>query len=174
MDRAAVIEMLKGAFPLLPLPAMSIHQAHLADDTLSRKIPDEEWAAAGALDAGRTWMDFSDADLVQCREGLAHFDEDSFVYYLPAFLSFAVRHSGEEGSQDMRFLVGSALFAVTDLSAYSRGRYNKLTSTQRDAVVCFLDYMTEHAVYPLPEHAEEALRVYWRTPEAGKPLILVP
>lgn len=174
MDAAVVIEALQEAFPLLPLPLTSLHQAHLADDSMTREITEDEWAAAGALDAGRTWPNFTDGDLLECPTALADFDEESFVYHLPAFLGFAVRHCDEEGSQATRSLVGTALFAVTDLSPYSRGRYNKLTATQRDAVVRFLEFMAQHALYPKPERAGDALKSYWITDEAGKSVILVP
>jgi len=96
MSSARLFELIQAAFPLRPLPEMSLHQAQLADESMSRRISDDEWRRAGELDSGRSWKDFSDDDLIACDAALSHFDEPSFVYYLPAYLVFALRHCAVE------------------------------------------------------------------------------
>jgi len=174
MEASQVLAELERAFALKPLPAISPHQAHLADDSLSRQISPEEWLAAGKSDAGRTWTEFTDEELIACDAALAHFDEESFVYYLPAFLGLAVRHCNVDWSHPASFLMGSALHSVTDRSPYSLGRYKKLSPAQREAVVCFLEFMAKRADDFDADLAQKALKRYWQTDEAAKPLIIVP
>jgi hypothetical protein len=59
---------------------------------MGREITDEEWRGAGELDGGRSWNEFPDADLMACDTALSHLDEQFFVYYLPAYLLFALRY----------------------------------------------------------------------------------
>jgi hypothetical protein len=174
MDASVVTAALDGAFPLLPLPSMSPGQAHLADQSLTRKITDQEWVAAGKPDAGRSWQEFTDDELLKYNAALAHFDEDSFVYYLPAYLRFAVRHCKVELTRSASELTGSAVFSVTHRTPYTLGRFKKLTPAQRGAVVCFLEFMAENTDPFTASEAQKALKRYWKTDEAGKPLIIVP
>jgi hypothetical protein len=81
-----VTRLLREAFPLQPIPKMTLHQAQLADQTMTRGIPEQEWNDAGRKDAGRTWQDLTDGEIMSCDAALSHFDESSFVYYLPAYL----------------------------------------------------------------------------------------
>lgn len=89
METDEVTRLIQKAFPLKPIPKMTLHQAQLADQTMTRKIPEREWNDAGKRDAGRTWQDLIDEEIVSCDAALSHFDEPSFVYYLPAYLLFA-------------------------------------------------------------------------------------
>ena len=72
------LDFIAAAFPLRPLPQMSLHQAQLADPSMSREITDEEWRRAGELDRGRSWNEFSDDNLIACDAALSHLDEQSF------------------------------------------------------------------------------------------------
>jgi len=174
MEAAQVIDAIKAAFPLGPLPEMSLHQGWLADQTMDREIPEEEWSAAGKADAGRNWMDFKDTELMARDEALAHLDEAAFVYYLPAFLLFAVRHCNSDFSDSAAPLVGTTVFSVTHFSPYSLGRYKRLDVAQREAVIAFLEFIATHANKYQQEQASKALAVYWKTDEASKPLIIIP
>lgn len=84
MEAEQLIEVIKAAFPCAPLPEMSLHQTQLADQSMSREISEKEWRAAGEVDAGRSWQDYGDGELMACDVALAHLDEEAFVYYLPA------------------------------------------------------------------------------------------
>jgi hypothetical protein len=97
MEARQLTDVIEAAFPLGPLPEMSLHQAQLGDQSMSREISETEWEAAGKIDAGRNWGDFSDEELMSCDAALAHLEEVSFVYYLPAFLLFAVRTAMQGG-----------------------------------------------------------------------------
>ena len=141
---------------------------------MSRRISEEEWIAVGLPDAGRTWQEFTDDELLQFELSLAHFDEESFVYYLPAYLRFAVRYCDVDVLHQASNLKGSAVFSVTHRTPYTLGRFKKLSPAQRGAVVCFLKFMTEHGDAFNADLAQKALERYWETDEADKPLIIVP
>ena len=174
MEAQQLIDILEAAFPLGPLPEMSLHQAQLADQSMSREISEKEWDAAGAVDAGRNWQEFADEELMVCEVALAHLEEEAFVYYLPAFLRFAVRHCAAGWPDPTESLVGSAVFSVTHRSPYSLGRYKRLNPEQRAAVVAFLEFMAENGNDNERPQAEKALKRYWKTDEASQPLIIVP
>jgi len=149
---------------------MSLRQANLSDESMAREITDEEWAAAGQLDSGRTWREFTDEELMSCSAALSHFDESSFVYYLPAFLLFAVRHCKVEWSDPAWELAGGTVFSVTHRSPYSLGRYKRFTHTQRAAVVSFLEFIASQEDSNADD-AQKALDRYWKTDRASEPLV---
>lgn len=174
MNVEKLIDAINAAFPLEPLPEMSLHQAWLADQTMDREISEEEWDAAARSDAGRNWQAFSDEELESREEALAHLDETAFVYYLPAFLLFTIRHCNADMSDLAQRLVGSTVFFVTHLSPYSLGRYKRLSAAQRAAVISFLEFMEANgSKYERPQ-ATQGLTLYWKTDEASKPLVIVP
>jgi hypothetical protein len=174
MDAPVVLAALEAAFPLEPLPSVSPHQAHLANQSMSRTISEEEWVAAGKPDAGRTWQQFTDDELMTCDAALAFFDEESFVYYLPAYLRFAINHCDVDALDVASSLTTSVVGSVTDRSLYSVGRYKKLSLAQRAAVISFLEFMAEHAGSFNAPLAQKALTRYWKTDEPDKPIIIVP
>ena len=174
MEAVHVTSMIEAAFPLEPLPETSLHQAQLADQSMSREISEKEWKETGLIDEGRTWRDFTDDELIACDAALAHFDELSFVYHLPAFLLFALRHHGVEWSHPAWSLVGSVVFFTTHREPSMLGRYKRLSPSQREAVICFLEFIAEHGRGSNGPDARKALSRYWKTAEASKPLIVVP
>jgi hypothetical protein len=173
MDADHVAKGVVAAFGAVPLPEMSLHQAQLLDQSMSREISEAEWVETGRLDAGRTWREFTDEELMGCNAALAFFDEPAFVYYLPAFILFALRYWTVSWSHPARSVVGSVVFSLTRREPYSLGRYKQLTSEQRAAVVSFLEFVAEHPHNGDGKEAHAALRDYWTTDEASKPLIVI-
>lgn len=169
----SVFELIEAAFPLHPLPEMSLHQAQLADQSMSREISENEWTHADKLDAGRSWKEFSDDELIACDAALSHFDEPSFVYYLPAYLVLALRHCVVERPHPAWPAVGSVVFSVTHRTPYTLGRYKKLNSEQREAVIAFLRYVARCRTDSIASGAHKALTRYWMTDEAAKPLVII-
>jgi hypothetical protein len=174
MDAKQILGLIEAAFPLHPLPEMSLHQAHLADDSMAREISNREWKAAATLDADRTWKDYSDQELLSCDKALAHLDETSFVYYIPAFLDFAVRHCDATLTDPVGSLVGSAVFSVTHRTPYSLGRFKQLSIVQRNAVIAFLEFIAVYGRDSDTTDAQKALSRFWKTEEASKPFLIVP
>jgi len=174
METDEVTRLVQEAFPLRPIPTMTLHQAQLADQTLTRKIPDKEWNDAGQMDVGRTWQDLTDEELISCDAALSHFDESSFVYYLPAYLLFAVRNHDAEWSDPREKTVGSVVFSVTHRTPYTLARFKQLSTEQRAAVTAFLELIAEKGDdYERPV-AQKSLERYWKTDEASNPFLTVP
>jgi hypothetical protein len=65
METDVVTRLIQEAFPLQPIPKMTLHQAQLADQTMTRKIPEQEWIDAGKLD---TWPPLGPAFLADVFE----------------------------------------------------------------------------------------------------------
>lgn len=166
--------LLDGAFPLEPFPDMTLHQAVLADQTMSRRISEDEWDRAGDLDRGRTWRSYSDEELIACSLGLAHLSESGFVYYMPAFMSFACKYIKVAWPHKSRDLVGTVVFSLTNRSTYNLSRLKRFSALQRDVVVRFLELVAQSRSDDDAVDAKKALVRYWKTDEAAKPLIIVP
>jgi hypothetical protein len=171
MEPPRLLQRISESFPEEPLPEMTLRQAQLADQSLSKKISDAEWEAEGARDRGLSWSQVADEQLVECEAAISHLDEESFVYYLPAFLRFAVRHvdvgiSGENG-----ILMNSILFGVTNLSNYNLGRLKRLNEGQIACVTEFLQFFAERSEC-YGSDASEALKHYWLTPDAHRKTII--
>jgi len=158
-----LLNSIQAAFPVTPLPPMTLHQGQLEDESIRRDIGDGEWQGAAKRDAGETWAMLSDTSLMECSCALSHFDEQSFIYHLPAFLAFAVHHVAAPFLTVEQNLVGSVVFAVTDRSPYSVARFVRLTPGQRAAVVSFLRFMQFHSQRH-GEDAQKALERYWLKP----------
>jgi len=173
MEPQALISRLFEAFPTAPVPEMTLRQAQLADQSLDRAISDDEWDKEGQKDRHIFWPDLSIDQLVECEAALAHFDEQSFVYYLPAFLRAAVQNADVDVLHPLSGIVGSTVFSVTDRSNYNLARLKRLTHQQIDCVIEFLKYISAHSRFR-SQDAEKALKRYWLTPEARRPLIYVP
>ena len=174
MEADEVTRLVQEAFSLQPIPKMTLHQAQLADQTMTRKIPEQEWNDAGKRDVGRTWQDLTDEEIIYCDAALLHFDESSFVYYLPAYLLFAVRNHNADWRDPGETTVGSVVFSVTHRTHYTLARFKLFSTEQRAAVIAFLELIAEKGSdYERPE-AQKSLERYWKTDEASKPFFTVP
>ena len=185
MESSLLAQQIKSAFPVLPLPEMSLHQAQLLDQamslldqstslldqSMSREISEVEWVAAGAQDSGRTWQAFTQDELIACDEALSHLDDSSFIYYLPAFLLLALQYLEVKGDHPAWAATWSAVFAVTDQSAYALIRFAHFTPEQVDAVRAFLKAVAQSSG-DNAQDARVALDRYWNTDRAGKFLLL--
>ena len=171
MEIEPLREMISSAFPAEPMPSMTLRQATLADESLSREITDEEWEAEGRKDRQVPWRELPKSILIECEVGLPHLDEDSFGYYLPAFLMYSLTEL-DKTSFERSDLFGTVLFAVTDSSNYNVARLKKLTSRQIDAVVEFLKLVREQGGFDGNE-AKQALEGYWETPYARTGSVLI-
>jgi len=168
MDPVALLTQIREAFPLNPLPNMTLHQGQLADQSLAREIPESEWNAEAEKDRGTPWSVFEAQDLVNCEAALSHLDEDAFVYYLPAFLTFTVHNLNSERFAYGR-AVNAAVCAVTQRSNYNLARLKRLSDAQIDAVISFLRFVRDNDnAHTYGDLAAKALQRYWETPDARR------
>jgi hypothetical protein len=171
MNKLGLLAEIANAFPAGPLPETTIRQAQLSDQGMSREISEEEWEAEGAKDRGIPWPEIPDEVLASCDAALSHLDEDGFVYYLPAFLSYAVRHVSS-GLFDTDWMsMHFTIFAVTDLSNYNLGRLKRLNDVQIASVIEFLRFVATHSATYRGD-AEDALANYWLTPDAKRKTVI--
>jgi hypothetical protein len=170
MDASDVLSQVRDAFPVDPMPGTTLRQGQLADETLSREITPEEWEAEGAKDRGVIWTAIEVSALLECEAALSHLDEDAFVYYLPAFICFAIRHL-DSPDHDHASLVGATVFAVTHRSNYNLSRLKRLSDAQIDAVISFLRLIRDGGGFDATL-ADKALQRYWETPDARRPTLI--
>jgi hypothetical protein len=173
MAAADALAELNIAFPEQPLPAMTLRQAQLGDETLSREIDDDEWRAAGERDGGIPWTQVDEATFRECDAALSFIDEEGFAYYIPALLSAALRLIAAGRPDDE--LVDRAVFHVTCMKHnWALARLKSLNDAQIDAVVSFLRVVSGLGGSNAQD-ATEALASYWETPESRRrTLIYVP
>lgn len=165
---------LERAFPLRPYPKVTLHQGCFADDTLAREVSEGEWRRAAELDADRDWQSYSDEELIATAPALAHLPEESFVYYVPAYICFAATHAGAKWSEPGWDLLGSIVFSLTHLSPYNLARLKAFSDDQKKIVVKLLEFFASHESDSNSSDARKGLERYWYTDEANKPLIVVP
>jgi hypothetical protein len=157
----------------MPLPDMTLQEAELADYTLDRDIPDEEWNAAQAAGEGVTWNQIPLDVLLSCPAALSHISESGFVYFAPAYICAALDHLDEPQSQTDD-LLGSTVFHLTHTETnYSLSRLKLFNPEQRSAIIAFLREVAAAGGFAGNE-ARNGLDGYWLTPRASEPLIYVP
>ena len=115
-----------------------------------------------------------DVALVVSDAALSHFDEPFFVYYLPAYLLFAMRSCSAGWADPAESTVGSVVFSVTHRSPYTLGRSKRFSAEERAAVIAFLELIAEKGNHHERPEAQKALELYWKTDEASKPFFIVP
>ena len=165
MENSGLLQQIEKAFPSLPMPYMSLRQAVLADQTLTRCISDEEWATERRKDGITPWTILSDEALFECIDGLAHLDEESFVYYLGAFLRFAVNHAGAQILDREGELLCNIVTTITSRSNYNLVRLKALNDSQISCVIGVLNLLSKNS----ETHSADSLTAldrYWLTPEA--------
>jgi len=173
-DAAEMLAAIREAFPERPLPNVTLRQAQLADQSLSREITDEEWSAEGEKDRSTAWTEIDDTTLEDCDAAMAHIDEEGFVYYLPAFISLAVRQL-QSGNYNNSKCFSGTVFHLTFISEnYALARLKRLTDRQIELIIEFLRLVRDRSKFDAAD-AERALKSYWETPEAHRrTLIYVP
>ena len=105
------------------------------------------------------WRDVPDATLERQDAALAFLGAAGFHHFLPAYMSYALRHPGSAW-----FAVESAVNALApgsgDLRAFSVSKYAELDAAQRGAVLTFLETMRERDDFGDPVLADAL--AYWR------------
>src|SRR6185436_11787880 len=94
--------------------------------------------------------------LEQYHWGLAHLDSESWLFYLPAFLSYSVRHSGAGSS-----LVLDACLATLRPPDREPPRLKALSEMQRQVVRAVLEYLAFDERSAVQQYACQVLEEYW-------------
>jgi hypothetical protein len=170
MTATKVIESIERAFSGVSRdPEMSLHQAHLSDQGIARRISSEEWKAAELLDTASEWYEVEETDLEECDAATSHLCPQSWRFYIPAFMRMTLKVLDKPiWETDVPHWT---LFTLTlrddypGIDEHSLQRYRLLTPEQCRAVRDFLVYVRDYA-YENPSYsrdAQEALEAYWES-----------
>jgi hypothetical protein len=102
------------------------------------------------------WREVPDDVVEREYAALSFFSPEGFRHFLPAFLSWVLRHPSSPAA-----VVDSTIWALTpsvnapNLQPFALSKFTRLDGPQRAAIVWFLDAMSDHP------QAEEGLR-HWR------------
>jgi hypothetical protein len=172
-EQEALVRALQAAFPFQPLPEMTLGGEPILAAKIAAAIPEDDWTDASALPATDDWLDSGESSLTASWPDLAEqhlldgndapvfLDGPAFVYYLPAFLVFALRHLDDAATLKRgKLMLAQALSTVTDTSARHIANYAQLDRPQRAVIVAVLRHVATHSVIHGPE-AQRALTRYW-------------
>lgn len=141
----------------------TLHEAIALDD---RASPDEQ-RAARSLDVDGRWQDVPDADIWACNSALSFVDEKGFRYYIPAFMTYVLRHW--EDDEDGYVLSACTYHLLHERSKSLRqsdpasiaGRYN-FTGEQSKAVARFLRFVLDFGEFSTDEVTAGAVKRWER------------
>lgn len=158
----------------------TLHQAQLADQSMSREISREEWDAEKLRDPETDWRDVPANSLDECPAALSHASPQSWLFYLPAYMRYALELLAADALEEAD-LPSSVIFHLTyndkpPLQGYVLDRFEQLTPSQEHAVVAFLECFRDHSRPWLSKSADEALSTYWALPadKRVRPRIIIP
>lgn len=119
---------------------VSLHEADVIDDYGSA----EERAEARKLDRDEFWWDVPDTNISRFYSALSFLDPAGLHYYIPAYMSWTLRHyeTSESATLD------SAVYALTlsndpTLIDWQRERLSVFTAEQGAVISRFLKFMAE-------------------------------
>ncbi len=158
----------------------TLHQAQLADQSLSREISQEEWDAEKLRDPETNWRDVPATSIDECPAALSHASPQGWLFYLPAYMRYALELLAAD-VLEAADLPSSVIFHLTyndkpPLQGYVLDRFEQLTASQEHAVVAFLECFRDHSRPWLSKSADEALSTFWALPvdKRVRPRINIP
>jgi hypothetical protein len=140
----------------------TLHEAIAIDDMESA----EEQRAARSLDVELSWQDVPDADISDCSSALSFLDEKGFRYYIPAFMTYALKH----WEDDEEAVLSTSVFHLLHERSKSlrqsdpasiAGRYN-FTGAQVAAVARFLRFVLDFNEFRATEATAGAVQKWER------------
>lgn len=150
---------------------MNPDSAQLADETLDREIPDEEWLVAKRRDPEIDWRNVPASSIDECDTALSHATPTSWLFYLPAYMKRALELLNAKHRDSN--LPNSVIFHLTldrgssGLRFYAFERFRQITPAQDRAIVAFLEYVKGYSTADgrHTKCAKEALDSYWGIPQ---------
>lgn len=166
MEEKTVIELIEREFFGVPRPETSLRQFRLTDlYGMAGEITDEAWSDAGRNRVDDCWQELPDSEIEECECILAHMGAEEFLYYLPAYMHYSVRHVTTPISEND--ILGTTVFSLfpstqnADLYNYKEKQLSLLTRKQRNVVIEFLKFVASNACSVQRPDAEKALIRYW-------------
>lgn len=171
MDPEDLIEKLEEAFSDVERPETSLRQFQLTDEFgMSRPIADSEWKEAGRNRIDTVWTEVPDSEIEECGCVLAHMGPKEFLYYLPAYIRYSLRHYRRPIWETD--IIGATVFSVYPSKKneatyrYTMNQLSLLNQTQKELIIEFLEFVSRYAEDVQKPGAKVALERYWLTKDA--------
>lgn len=156
--RAGLIKEIEEAFRDVKRGyGVTLHETWVVDAIGS----EEEHAAARKLDTDENWQDVPDATIEKYGGECGFLDENGWVYYLPALMTWALRKWGIwncNALDSMLYFLSDKKYFSLEYSYYVS---RLLTLPQKQAVCRFVEYVAIHADEWDGEEASKAWSNYW-------------
>lgn len=157
MQASELIEIIEESFDCIQRPDTSLQQFKLTDTKgMSEGITDYEWSTARENRIDFKWQDIPDSEIEECGCILAHMGIDELLYYLPAYMRYAINHIDEPVWEND--VIGGVVFSLhpphVPLS-------EKVSEKQRKAIINFLSFIEENADHVERPDAKKARERYW-------------
>ncbi len=151
--RLEVIAEISSAFADVTLSdGITLHQARAIDDYESKA----DQIAVRVNDLEQRWQELPDDKLCSFDDVFNFLDEKGWVFYIPAYMIWVLRHLDDEFDSPHAGLEYMAIYSII----FRDERSALLTPGQGRAVCRFLCYLARHAPYHKDE-VEEALGRCW-------------
>ncbi|HQS60025.1 MAG: hypothetical protein B7Y56_15860 [Gallionellales bacterium 35-53-114] len=166
MDTDNLIKAIELAFDRVERSGTSLRQFVLTDKFgMSREISADEWAQAGRNRADTKWQDIPDSEIEECDCQLAHMQAKEFLYYLPAYMRYSVKHYKSPIWETD--IIGSTVDSLypsskdSDLKSYTISQLSLLNGAQKLVIVQFLNFVESMAEDVQRPYATVALERFW-------------
>ena len=115
------------------------------------------------LDDDKRWEEIPDRYIEECPDALPHLDPQSWCYYIPRYMEWALTHYETSESIAVDNTIYALLLTGSDrgIDDHLRERFRKLTFEQSRAVSCFLRFMARNDDHADAMAAAKALQRYW-------------
>jgi hypothetical protein len=158
VDEAEIMEAIRLAFADVQRGTITIHEAEVIDSYGAT----EERQAARQRDTGASWKDVPDEEIQECTWALPHLDPESWRFYIPAYMTWALKHFRVSDAVVSDFTIYTfALSGDESIRSDQLERYALLSEQEAKAVCCFLRFMAANGDHADDVVAGEALEGYW-------------
>jgi hypothetical protein len=156
MEADNLIKAIELAFDRVERSETSLRQFVLTDKFgMTREITAEEWAQAGRKRADTKWQDIPDSEIEECDCQLAHMQAKEFLYYLPAYMRYSVKHYQRPIWETD--IIGSSVCSLYPSSS----QLSLLNGAQKLVIVQFLKFVESMADDVQRPYATIALERFW-------------
>ena len=152
-EAASLEQDIRKAFRKVRRGRITLHQAEVIDEYGSEGEEQE----ARQKDTEKSWEQIPDQHISSCTTALCYFDPISWRYYIPAYMTWALRRFRVDWSMSS----DATIYQFAHGGAYQQERFDVLDDAQRQVICRFLKYMAGQPGLADAEVAQRALDAYW-------------
>jgi hypothetical protein len=162
-ERESIIAAVENAFACVRRDGgITLHESLVMD----RRGDADALAQARRLDPDVPWTEIADADISSNPEIFSFLDFSGFRYYLPAYITWSLRHFDDSNSASSDTVV-YALNPQGRLGDVRLSYFERFSQEQRIAVARFLRFLAKQEEFCDAWAASQALDNYWSEVEVG-------